>query len=292
MKKIEELLALPQEERIRYYLKNAAAPEGERDWRIEEAEDLNLTEEQVLEFRMELAKSVSMLPTKKRDKVVKEVAKPLLKAEGFRTKGNDWWKEFEDFYLLVHLKNSMWNSSFLGVRFSFLYSACKKENLHGEVHKQWINNQSNSIEQQLFLPYAGFLEPFSDFRDYEIGGMSNYLPKDEPVEEIIQQIRKDFESYVLPRIRQVHTYEDMENLVRERKDFINSKEIRILRYLGMACDIVGGMNYEKELKAFGLTGADLREHLDWVDILDEKSGFPNRNSREKILSIISRVENI
>lgn len=291
MKKMEELLALPQEERIRYYLKNAAAPEKEQDWRIETPEDLNLTHEQVLEFQMELAKSVSMLPTKKRDKVVKEVAKPLLKAEGFRTKGNDWWKEFEDFYLLVHLENSRWNSSLMGVRFTFRYSACKKENLQGEVHKQWIYDQ-DYIEQQYFLPYGGYLEPFSDILGYEIGGMYHYLPKDEPVDEIVERIRKDFEDYVLPRIRQVHTYEDMENLVRERIAFVNSKEIRILRYLGMACNVVAGMNYEKELKAFGLTGEDLREHLDWVDILDEKSAIPNRNSREKILSIISRVENI
>jgi hypothetical protein len=41
---------------------------------------------------------------------IKESLKPLLKAEGYRTAGNKWWKINEPFFNLVKLQNFSWNS--------------------------------------------------------------------------------------------------------------------------------------------------------------------------------------
>lgn len=51
-----------------------------------------------------------MKAIEKRDLLVKGVLKPLLKEAGFKTKKSIWWKELEDGYLFMYMKNSQFNT--------------------------------------------------------------------------------------------------------------------------------------------------------------------------------------
>lgn len=41
---------------------------------------------------------------------IKTYLKPTLKEHGFKTSGQTWWKSKGDFFLVINLQNSQWNS--------------------------------------------------------------------------------------------------------------------------------------------------------------------------------------
>ena len=135
-------------------------------------------------------KDISMRSSEKRDLVVKEVIKPLMKKAGFKCKRTDWWKELEDGFLFVHMKNSQFSGATTGIHFCFQFSASYKDELRDKVEKQWLYNQMSCMEEALFLPYCGYLAPNRTASGYRIDGYKNYLPTDVSVEEIMTQIRE------------------------------------------------------------------------------------------------------
>lgn len=45
----------------------------------------------------------------KQNQFIKDYLKPRLKELGFRTTGNNWWKNMDDFFIVINLQNSQWN---------------------------------------------------------------------------------------------------------------------------------------------------------------------------------------
>lgn len=41
-----------------------------------------------------------------RDNLLKNIYKPLLKSAGYKTRGNSWWRETSDGYILIHIQSS------------------------------------------------------------------------------------------------------------------------------------------------------------------------------------------
>lgn len=66
-----------------------------------------------------------MKPTEKRDAVVKQIIKPLLKKNGFTISGLNWHREVSDSYIIIHMFNSQFNSIVTGARFRFHISMSK-----------------------------------------------------------------------------------------------------------------------------------------------------------------------
>lgn len=52
------------------------------------------------------------MPTAKeiQSDLIKTYLKPTLKEHGFKTSGQTWWKDKGDFFIVIHLQNSQWNS--------------------------------------------------------------------------------------------------------------------------------------------------------------------------------------
>ncbi|MGL6201465.1 MAG: DUF4304 domain-containing protein [Lachnospiraceae bacterium] len=281
MDKLKRLREQPLDIRLENYFKVIAQPNSPSadKWR----EVLDITEEDERDYQHKKENEVSMKPVKKRDCVVREVVKPLLKASGFKTRRQDWWKELEDSWLLIHMQNSQFNGSLTGARFRFHISVTAKAAIRTEIAEQWIFNKEY-LNQFDFLPHWGMLSPYCSGDMYKIDGYQNYLPSDTPIENIIAQIREDFEDYLIPALLEVHNIDEWKLLYQTKKSSYNQKENCILRFFGSAILMQSVPEWQQWKEICGLTKEDILGHLDWLDTMEQYSAFPYRNMRVRIVS--------
>lgn len=285
---LNSIKARSKEERLDCYFKLLELPDNQQPPSAKEA--LGLTENDVYEYQARKEKEVSMKPTQKRDLAVRQVVRPLLKAAGFKGIRTDWWKELEDCWLFIHLKNSRFNSCVTGVNFSFQISVTKKEELRGELTEQWISNQGSDLDQFSFLPYCGYFAPYRSGNMYKLDGYRNYLPQDEPVDAILAQLREDFEEYILPRLSSLRTAEDWAALQAEAREREQEKEVRLLRYYHIACLLSCAVSNRPRLIAFQkeqeLSPEDIVSHFDWLETIAQHSSHPAGRAKAYILETL------
>ena len=267
--------------RLEYYFKAASRGNGPSAEKLREI--LGITEEDGREYQIRKEKEVSMKPVKKRDYVVREVVKPLLKASGFKTRRQNWWKELEDSWLLIHMQNSRWNSSLAGACFGFYISVTAKADIRTEISGQWIYNQGENLNQFDFLPHWGMLSPYYSAGMYKIDGYQNYLPTDTPVADILVQIRGDFEDYVIPALLDVHNINEWKLLYQKKKNSYTQKENNILRFFSLAILMQSAVEWRQWQEKCGLTQEDILTHLDWLAIMEQHSAFPDGDMASKIV---------
>ena len=280
-KTLRAVKAQPKEQRLEYYFRYA--------W-LFCPEELELTRQEVRDYQLLKEAAVSMKPGKKRNAVIRQVVKPLLKARGFQSVKNSWWKELEDSFLFIYLKNSCWNSMATGATFSFQISVSGKEEIRGELSEQWMHNQLHDLCQNDFLPYCGYLSPRMKSREYCIDGYRNHLPLDEPLEEITEQIRTDFEDFILPGLEGIHTVEDWNILYKEKMLARDTEDVRLLRYYSLAhmfsCsedNIRGLIQTQRE---WGLTAEKIISHFDWLETIQKYSDQNFRDTKSYILDAL------
>lgn len=263
------------EERVKRYFDLVSMPQNPPYDKSGFMRELNITEDDIFNYRKKLEDEVSMKPTEKRDILIKQVIKPLLKKYGFSTGGLDWRRETDDAYIFIHLQNSQFNSIGTGVRFRFHISASKKEKIVEKLSNQWIYNQACHLAPSDFLPYCGMLSPYYSGDWYKIDGYKNYLPTDTPIEDICSQIGEDFDKYVLPELSAVQSYEDFLNLRTQKLKRYEEKEIRLLKFYHAAqlSTTAYGESVFPSLvdlrKKLELTVDDITSHLEWLDICRE-----------------------
>lgn len=281
MQELEFIKAQPKEKRLEYYFQCLS-----EDWRPA-MEELELTGEDVRDYQRKKEQEVSMKPGDKRKLVVKNVVKKFLKEAGYRCKGNVWWRELEDGWLLFYMKTSRFNSAVTGSSFCFQISASRKDKIVDTIDKQWIYNQTNSLNHRLFLPYCGFLDPNARGLDYCIDGYRNFLPSDIPVEEIMEQVGRDLKDYLLAQLEKVHRMADWDLLYQEKQAYYSEKGIRLLRYYTSAHSMVCSMENMPALlqlqKDLDLTQEDILSHFDWLSIIQRNSWHPYLDARTFII---------
>lgn len=232
-----------------------------------------------------------MKAVEKRDLLVKEILKPMLKEAGFKTKKMYWWKELKDGCLYIYMKNSMFNIPETGCSFCFQFSASYKGDICENVEYQCIRNQSNCMEERLFLPHMGYLEPNRNgLEGYRIDGYRNYQLADIPIEEIFTQIKNDFEIHILPHMTQIQCVQDFYDLkeVLERRQ--DTEENRLLNFYSMMhflCCNEDNLPHARQLYKDCLLPAEyIRSHYDWLAVIAQNSAFPELDSREFIEKLL------
>lgn len=236
-----------------------------------------------------------MKPTEKRDVVVKQIIKPLLKKNGFTISGLDWHREVSDSYIIIHMFNSQFNSIVTGARFRFHISMSKKEEITKGLSKQWIYNQVCDLNQFDFLPYCGLLSPYYSGDMYQIDGYKNNLPSDTPVEQICSQIGEDFEKYILPDLNKIKSYENFSELRAQKKGHYEDKEVRLLRFyymLQMSASELSGKGFQTAARMrekYKLTSDDLLSHLEWLDVCRNNSAFPQIDLKDWVRSFAEQL---
>lgn len=292
-RELEEIKKEPKEQRLAWYFDMLKLPSGQRlgsQW-VEDA--LGITDLDTREYQVQKEKEVSMPASEKRKRIVREIVKPLLKEAGFRTKGQDWWRELEDGWLLVHMKSSQFNGPSTGCNFQFDFSASTYEEIQGDITKQWIYHQMCDLSHCDFLPYAGMLSPYYGARDYHIDGYENYLPKDEPLERIMAQVQSDFEDFILPQLQKVHSVADWRKLYEEKQTLRQGREIMLLGFYHSVC-MGASMGSKTSLmewyqKEHGLTPEEVLSHLDWLETICKYSSWPNEDRVSEVKDIIQSL---
>lgn len=277
---------MTKEERVIRYFDLASMPEYLPYDTSGIMKKLDISSADVENYRQKLESELSMKPTEKRDVVVKQVIKPLLKKCGFSTAGLDWHRETDDSFIIIHMMNSQFNSIATGVSFRFHISAVKKDEIRHKLSDQWVYNQRDDIRQFLFLPYCGMLSPYCSGDMYKIDGYKNFLPTDTPVEDICRQIGEDFEKYILPELCAVKSCEDFLELRARKLERYKEKEIRLLRFYHVVqwcASELSGSRYDRAVelrKELELSAEDIASHLEWLDICRENSEFTKLDAKE------------
>lgn len=278
---IEKLRKEPKEARLEYFFRFY-------EWGMGE-EILGLTEEDVRDYQLRKEAEVSMKPTEKRDILVKQMLKPLLKENGFKSSGYSWWKELEDSWLFIHMKNSRWNGMGTGANFQFRISVSGKDDIKGKLADQWMCNRSY-LSQDDFLPYWGRLAPRMTELGYKIDGYRNYLPLDEPLDEIIEQVRGDFADHILPELEPLRTKAGWEILYQEKCTARETVENRLLRYYSSAHMLAASESNIPALiltqTSLALTPEEITSHFDWLEIIQHHSSLPCLDAKEFILGTL------
>lgn len=295
MKNFRRLLLLGSEQKefrmtknesVIRYLDLASMPENLPYDTSHIMKELNITNDDISAYRYEVESELSLKPVEKRNIVVKQVIKPLLKTFGFSSGGLDWRREIDDSYLIIHMMNSQFNSIATGVSFRFHISASKKDTIKNHVSNQWAYNQGCDLNQFSFLPYCGMFSQYYSGSMYCIDGYKNYLASNSPIEDICRQLGEDFGKYILPELCEIKTYEDFLDLRVQKLKRYDEKEIRLLQYFyavqssamemsGKARDNLISLREKLELNV-----EDIAAHIKWLDVIRNNFPFTKVDAKE------------
>ncbi len=278
---------MTKEEKVAYYLDQASMPENLCYDTSDLMEELGITEDDIADYRQKLTDAMSMKSVEKRNLVVKQVIKPLLKKFGFSSAGQKWHRETDDVRLTIEMQNSQFNGVPTGVSFRFFIRAVRKDGSAGQPADR-KKPESCELKQFDFLPYCGMLSPLCQADWYNFDGYKDYLPSDMPVEDICRQIEEDFGSYVLPELSAVKTYEDFLELQDRAQGRRKEKEVRLLQFYEAAQSMasvvsINPIQYTLLVnlrKNLGLSAEDVASHLEWLDVCRERSAFTKIDARE------------
>ena len=226
----------------------------------------------------------------KKNLVLKEVVKPLLKKAGYRSSGKVYYSQRGDCCLALCLKGSHWNSVVTGYSFYFEIMAFEGEVTEDIKKGYWITQ----IMEYTLLPDWGYLHPYRDRIGYKIDGFKNYQPQDMQLEDIKSRIQDDMEHYIIPELAQVENFPDWE---RKQKEWIqrgSSERIRLLRYFTMAHSLAAtsgnlphflGARRQLELPIETIRNNPVLYHQ-----IQEASPWPEKDDWNFIISVLDAEE--
>jgi hypothetical protein len=127
---------------------------------------------------------------------VKESLKPLLKAEGYRTTGNKWWKINTPYFNLLELQNFSWNSC-NSVDFCFNFTTGLTSDIKNP-DKPTIHDGIPYIRENYFKVAEN---------DYWKGANGYHIDHNTDLEKFTGQVISDFKLLILPKFNLL-THED------------------------------------------------------------------------------------
>ena len=146
---------------------------------------------------------LSMTAKEKQETVIRSYLKPKLKEEGYRTSGHTWWKFIDDFFIVINLQNSQWNTK---NEISFCF------NIGVGLTKRLKNPQvrkANHFDTITHLREDAYLSGERKIHKYRKKGWLGYGMTDSTdVPEFINELKKDFEEDILPKLKSLHNVQD------------------------------------------------------------------------------------
>ena len=139
----------------------------------------------------------------KQTEFIKGYLKPKLKENGFRTSGNNWWKLYDDFFILINLQNSQWNSK-NELSFCFNIGVGLTEKMNDEKKKK-----PSYYDLAVELREESYLSEFRKSSKYRQDGWIGYLMTDKTdLTDFTNELKTDFEIDILPKLEMLKTLDD------------------------------------------------------------------------------------
>lgn len=133
-------------------------------------------------------KSSDMTAKEKQVAFIKESLKVLLKAEGYKTVGNKWWKLNEPFFNFIELQNFSWNSQ-NSVDFCFNFTTGLTSDIKN-VNKPTIHDGIPYIRESYFKVTKN---------DYWKGVNGYHIDNNTDLDKFTEQVLNDFKLCILPK---------------------------------------------------------------------------------------------
>ncbi len=139
----------------------------------------------------------------KQKEIIKTYLKPKLKDEGFRTSGQTWWKFKIDFFILINLQNSQWNTKD-ELSFCFNIGIGLTEKL-----KDGKNEKPSYFDLTTDLREDAYLSTKRNNQKYRKDGWLGYrLTNKTDLSDFKSELKKDFEEDILPKLNSLGSLED------------------------------------------------------------------------------------
>jgi hypothetical protein len=134
-------------------------------------------------------------------KFIKEHLKPLLKQHWYFTKGQTWWRDQGDFFIIINLQNFSWNRKD-DVAFCFNIGVALKMIMKDpDSRTPGYNDLSVILRQDAYLPDSRSETKHKNKTGYLIGQHTNF-------EDFTKELKADFEEEILPRLDRLKTIND------------------------------------------------------------------------------------
>jgi len=147
-----------------------------------------------------------MTAKEKQIEFIKVYLKPKLKEEGFSTSGQTWWKNKGDFFIVINLQNSQWNSKDR-VSFCFNIGIALTERL-----KDPTKNKATYNDIVTNLREEAYLSEDRQKHKYRQDGWLGYLLTDKTdLADFIKELKFDFENEILPKLSRLSNLDDCLN---------------------------------------------------------------------------------
>ena len=144
--------------------------------------------EPVVQEESFVQKSSDMTAKEKQSAFIKESLKVLLKAKGYKTAGNKWWKLNEQFFNFIELQNFSWNSQ-NSVDFCFNFTTGLTSDIKN-VNKPTIHDGILYIRESYFKITKN---------DFWKGANGYHIDNNTDLNKFNEQVLHDFKLLILPK---------------------------------------------------------------------------------------------
>lgn len=134
---------------------------------------------------------------------IKTYLKPTLKANGYKNSGKTWWKDMGDFFVVIDLQNSQWNSK-EELSFCLNIGVALTDKL-----KDKEKNKATHFDRATHLREAAYLTQERLELRKDNGNWLGYKITDKTnVSEFISYFKIDLEDNILKRLGELNTLND------------------------------------------------------------------------------------
>jgi len=132
-----------------------------------------------------------MTAKEQQENIIKTYLKPILKENGFKTNGNNWWKDKGNFYTVINLQNFSFNSKD-NVDFCFNIGIALEKFVADKTYKKITGfDIAIPLREQSFLPKNRETHKFRTNLGFQITDTTN-------IDKFLIEFKIDFEEHILP----------------------------------------------------------------------------------------------
>nr|WP_294779820.1 DUF4304 domain-containing protein [uncultured Flavobacterium sp.] len=131
---------------------------------------------------------------------VKSYLKPTLKNLEYKTSGQTWWKDKEEFYTLINLQNFSWNTKDK-VNFCFNIGIVLKSEMKDATKKPQIYDLTIHLRENLYVSDKNNKHPFRNKNGY-------LLENHTDMTDFYEELKSDFENFIVPKLEKLNSLQD------------------------------------------------------------------------------------
>lgn len=206
-----------------------------------------------------------MKEQEKKNRIIKEVIKPLLKNAGYKVCGNTCISEREECYVCIYIQNSKYNLEPVGYTFWLNIGIEEKSQMTEEaIIKQ--HGAGEFINEAMFLPNHGLIHPYHNACGYTIGGTQNKKLIETDYDACKRRIINDFETCILKELKEIQSIKDWKDLNQRLFEKQYTKRNAVISFFSriplLACSEANIGKTVQEIQEGNLTKNEILEYTD------------------------------